>query len=233
MIAKPFLRPSLCSGRIVTTGLYLLVFFSVLTFMPGTRSNPAEKPSPSIRSTGTCSRTGDLYPEHTSAVLSSKKIRDNTFTGSAVVEPLKSMNGYRLSLRDSRGNISDQVRIPFPVYRLETGDIDGNGRTDILLGVVKSTHFDAHVKRRLFVYQIQDGRLMPLWLGSRVCRELVDFTCIVDQRRPKLLTVERTSDANFSNGVYTWEDFGFILERYIHEHSDATAAEKYLETRSR
>jgi hypothetical protein len=35
----------------------------------------------------------------------------------------------------------DRWRLPYPVYRLETGDVDGNGSTEALVGVVKPTRF--------------------------------------------------------------------------------------------
>ena len=31
-------------------------------------------------------------------------------------------------------------RLPYPVYQFQTGDVDGDGRADAMVGVVKSTH---------------------------------------------------------------------------------------------
>jgi len=35
----------------------------------------------------------------------------------------------------------DRWALPYPVYRLETGDVDGDGNTDALVGVIKGTRF--------------------------------------------------------------------------------------------
>ena len=32
-------------------------------------------------------------------------------------------------------------RLPYPVYQFQTGDVDGDGRVDAMVGVVKSTRF--------------------------------------------------------------------------------------------
>ena len=32
-------------------------------------------------------------------------------------------------------------QLPYPVYQYQTGDVDGDGRTDAIVGVIKSTRF--------------------------------------------------------------------------------------------
>lgn len=43
----------------------------------------------------------------------------------------------------------NQWRLPYPVYRMETGDVDGNGTTEALVGVIKPTRFYPEMGRRL------------------------------------------------------------------------------------
>jgi len=35
----------------------------------------------------------------------------------------------------------NQWQLPYPVYRMETGDVDGNGTIEALVGVIKPTRF--------------------------------------------------------------------------------------------
>ena len=43
---------------------------------------------------------------------------------------------------------TDRWRLAFPVYQICTGDVDGDGQEDALVGVVKSTRFDKKAARR-------------------------------------------------------------------------------------
>ena len=58
---------------------------------------------------------------------------------------------YYLELRDK-----EQVsrwKLPYPVYQFQTGDVDGDGRTDALVGVIKATRYDPTSGRRLFIFK--------------------------------------------------------------------------------
>ena len=44
-------------------------------------------------------------------------------------------------------------RLPYPVYQFQTGDVDGDGRVDAMVGVVKSTRFYPEKARRLFIFK--------------------------------------------------------------------------------
>ena len=50
----------------------------------------------------------------------------------------------------------NEWRLPYPVYRFETGDIDGDGQTDAIVGVIKSTRFYPERGRRLFIFKMVD-----------------------------------------------------------------------------
>src|SRR4051812_8798688 len=51
-------------------------------------------------------------------------------------------NGFRLSLFDSHGNKLDQTIFNYEPYQLDIADVDRDGRTDILIGLIKTTEFD-------------------------------------------------------------------------------------------
>ena len=40
-------------------------------------------------------------------------------------------------------------RLPYPVYQYQTGDVDGDGKTDAIVGVIKGTRFYPEKARRI------------------------------------------------------------------------------------
>ncbi len=156
-------------------------------------------------------------------------MKDSYFEGEADLIKLKSLPGYKLAVYDRYKKTTDNLYIPYPVYRFYTCDINNDGRIDILLGVVKSTHFDPVVRKRLFIFRIDSSRLSPLWLGSRVCRRLVDFKPVHLRRGNRILTVESEADILFSDGLYKWDNFGLKLIGYENENETRSSAYEYFD----
>ena len=114
---------------------------------------------------------------------------------------------------DGRG---ERWPLPYPVYRFQTGDINGDGRTDVLVGVIKSTRYDPQVARRLFIFKVyKDRYIRPLWMGSRLSRPLVDFRFVHIDGQPRVLTIERdTTPERYLMAVYRWRSFGLDFVAY-------------------
>ena len=55
------------------------------------------------------------------------------------------------------------------------GDIDGDGRVEIGVCVYKTAKFHPVPAKRPFFYALQDGRLQPVWLGSRLAWPFADY----------------------------------------------------------
>lgn len=144
-------------------------------------------------------------------------VADGVFLGSLKIEPLVHRPGYRLMVMNEATNSVTQLYIPHPIYRCDQGDIDGDGRSEVLLGVVKSARFDPPVKRRLFIYRIHKGHLVPMWLGSRFCGQLQDFRVEPGVGRDNVLTIERDPDAFFAERRYRWDRFGLELDSTLLE----------------
>lgn len=106
--------------------------------------------------------------------------------------------------------------LPYPVYRFQTGDINGDGRTDVLVGVIKSTRYDPQVARRLFIFKVyKDRYIRPLWMGSRLSHPLVDFRFAHIDGQPRVLTIERdTTPERYLMAVYRWRSFGLDFVAY-------------------
>lgn len=135
------------------------------------------------------------------------------FQGTAMMHKLSVSKGFKIVLLASNGHVSDQIVFKYPLYQLDTADVNRDGNTDILVGLVKPTEFNPQPGRRLFILRIDEGHLRPLWLGSSVCQELVDFKTL---DRGVVQTLEKTNEGNFAIGLYEWQGFGLTLIRYVH-----------------
>ena len=151
--------------------------------------------------------------------------------------------------RDSLYWLNDW-RLPYPVYQFQTGDVDGDGSVDAMVGVVKSTRFYPEKARRLFIFKqvksttgsqkgsqkdaqngAQNGtvKARPLWLGSKLGGILEDFRYIPPAEGDSLgmiRALESTTDSLFVVSDYRWDSFGMKFERYIIKGVDKQTAIK-------
>ena len=145
-------------------------------------------------------------------------------------------------------------RLPYPVYQFQTGDIDGDGHNDAMVGVVKPTRFYPEKGRRLFIFKQVNGKARPLWLGSKLGGILQDFR-FIDGRIRSLETARasdslratapprhrtsdtlrtpapphpRTSDTIYVVAEYKWGGFGMAFDHYIIKGTDKETATKYF-----
>jgi hypothetical protein len=136
------------------------------------------------------------------------------------LEPVEDV-GYRLLVTktgDPKAT-SRALLLPWSVYHCEVGDVDGNGRADIFVGVTKRCDYDPKLARRLFVYEIIDGIPQPKWLGTVLSDELLEFTIVQRDGQTVVRTREQdTAGRNFA-GEYQWEGFGFVRVDYRDGHS--------------
>lgn len=117
--------------------------------------------------------------------------------------------------------------IPYPVYRFEIGDIDGDGTDEALVGVIKSTRYYPEKGRRLFIYHLVNGRkVRPLWLGSKLGAVLQDFHCVGNGT---VRSLEKSADSIYSVAEWRWKDFGLRFERFLIHQTDLNTATKYFE----
>lgn len=137
-------------------------------------------------------------------------LHDKFFHGH--VEFAYTSRGFRVNLYDSLNHKLDQAIFNYQPYRFGTSDVDRDGRTDILVGLIKTTEFDPHEKKRLFILRVDDGQIRPLWLGSKVCQQLIDFKASADG---VVKTIEKTKTGNYAIGHYKWQGFGLTLIEYV------------------
>ncbi len=116
-----------------------------------------------------------------------------------------------------------------PVFRIFMADADNNGRPDICVGVVKKTRFDPVVRRRPFFFKTRNGFIRPLWLGTTLGGELIDF-------KPKILgnktyiTAMMKMKTKYIVADYSWKGFGFRMDSLIGSYKDySTTYNKFTE----
>lgn len=112
-------------------------------------------------------------------------------------------------------------RLPYPIYRYQTGDVDGDGREEALVGVVKSTRFHPERGRRLFIFKQVGGKARPLWLGSKLGGVLCDFRLVDGHVR----ALETTTDSSlYVVSDYFWHKFGLRFKQFLAKCPDRQAA---------
>ena len=139
------------------------------------------------------------------------------------------------------GSKSDAWRLPYPVYQFQTGDVDGDGSEDAMVGVIKGTRFYPEKARRLFIFKQIDGhtaageackKARPLWLGSKLGGILEDFRFVEPadtadgDRRGIIRALESTTDSLYVVSDYVWSGFGMKFDHYIIKGVDKLTAIK-------
>jgi hypothetical protein len=153
---------------------------------------------------------------------SSISIFDEYFEGEAKITATS--RGFKVALNDTEGRELDRAIFNYQLYQLDTADVNRDGRTDVLIGLIKATEFDPQENKRLFILRIDEGQLRPLWLGSKVCQQLVDFKALTNG---VVRTLEQTKEGYYSVGIYEWQGFGLTLIKYISDdksYDDAITA---------
>ena len=102
-------------------------------------------------------------------------------------------------------------RLPYPVYQFQTGDVDGDGHIDAMVGVVKSTRFYPEKARRIFIFKEINKKARPMWLGSKLGGILEDFRYVDG----KIRALESTKDSLYVVSDYVWGGFGMKFDHYI------------------
>ena len=118
------------------------------------------------------------------------------------------------------GEVVASQRLPWPVYRFTFGDLDGDSVPEVAVGVIKETHYWKQMDKRLFIYQIYTKQhFVPLWLGSHVASELIDFKIDRSTQPAMVRTIERRKDSSLYEAEYYLSKFGLKFKRYINENT--------------
>lgn len=109
-------------------------------------------------------------------------------------------------------------------WKLQLADIDGDGVTDILTAVQKTTHFDAEEKNRLFIFDFKENKLIKKWTGSQLAGNgrWTDFTAgeLLPIPGNELIFIEQSETGQEHLSIYYWFDFGFTLLAKSRDYKD-------------
>jgi hypothetical protein len=97
-------------------------------------------------------------------------------------------------------------------WKIELGDIDGDGRKELLIAVNKSTHYDAADRNRMFIFNYDGNKLVKKWTGSHLAGNWTTFRVgdLLPIPGDELLFIERLEGNKERIGIYYWLDFGFV-----------------------
>ena len=96
-------------------------------------------------------------------------------------------------------------------WKLALGDIDGDGKDEVSIGVYKKTRFHQLMAKRPFIYSYENNRLQPKWRGSRLSKPFSDygFYDIDGDGIDEIISIEILEDNKKVINTYKWEGFGF------------------------
>ena len=124
-----------------------------------------------------------------------------------------SFSVLRFYLADS---VMSEWRLRYPVYRFDYGDVNSDGVPEVAVGVIKPTRFFPTPQKRLFLIRINRYcQFRPLWLGSRLGDELVDFRIVRDSFPARIVTTNISSSGCLSSSQFILGAFGPDFEHYI------------------
>lgn len=131
-------------------------------------------------------------------------------------------NGFTLRKEHDSLYWLNDWKLPYPVYQYQTGDVDGDGHIDAMVGVVKSTRYYPEKARRIFIFKEINKKARPMWLGSKLGGILEDFRFIDG----KIRALESTNDSLYVVSDYVWGGFGMKFDHYIIKGVDKQTALK-------
>jgi len=121
----------------------------------------------------------------------------------------------------------------YPVFKfIKGGDINQDGNEDFMVGVIKATRRDSVVRKRLFLFQIKNKIIIPLWLGSSVSHPLEDFISYQSDSKVIIRTIEKEGNDRYLVADYTWRDFGLNFEKYIQRDLTLDIAKEIMNQRN-
>ena len=96
-------------------------------------------------------------------------------------------------------------------WKVQTSDVDGDKKSEISLGVYKTSPLHPIMAKRPFIYDWVNGGIFPKWRGSRLSRPFDDyvFLDLDSDGRDEIVSIEYTPNGSKVLASYSWKGFGF------------------------
>ena len=97
--------------------------------------------------------------------------------------------------------------------KVQLGDVNGDGVNEVAICVYKTAEFHPVMAKRPFFFDLVEGNLIPVWLGSRLSRPFDDYILydINADSVDEIVAIERLEDDRRVIAVYNWRGFGFEM----------------------
>lgn len=143
-------------------------------------------------------------------------------TGEAYGDYIRQYSEFRIV--NNRPVIKGKANYEFDLsdikpLKIQAGDINGDGVMELSVCTYKTTKFHPVMAKRPFFYDLSDGSLEPVWLGSRLARPF-DQYILYDLDRDgldEIVSIEWTERGNRLFAAYDWKGFGFEVKAVSEE----------------
>ncbi|MDO5716264.1 MAG: hypothetical protein Q4Q17_00550 [Tissierellia bacterium] len=216
--------------RAVVLSVLFGIIFSISILLYGLLSfQECEKGSYKIKSNGFRTKVYFIEPLGTEKEILRRWGKFHSFdigdTDGDGREELGIVMGKIFSKRGNRTIIlsvdeEETVNIHFDVdmtsirpWKIRFGDINGDGKDEVALGVYKTTPFHHRMDNRLFFYELKKEKqiLFPIFRASRLISPYYDFEFVDMGGYDAPMSIERTEDNQRKVRIYKKDGFGFIL----------------------
>lgn len=134
--------------------------------------------------------------------------RDGTLE---TVELIQTDTGGGAIVRQDGHLLSSFLRERYKPFAVRAGDIDHDGRAEILIGLHDRARRGSHDAMKLHIFSYRAGHLTPLWFTDR---DYGWFDVIPVNGRSLLATIERRPGGN-GLCLWEWTEFGFWLNETL------------------
>lgn len=135
-------------------------------------------------------------------------------TGEAYGDQIKIYSDFEIT--DHKPVVKGEPDLSFDLsdikpMKIQAGDINGDGVVEIAVCVYKTTKFHPVPAKRPFFYDLADGGLEPVWLGSRLSRPFDQYILhdMDGDGADEIISIERTEQGDILFAAYDWKGFGF------------------------
>lgn len=137
-----------------------------------------------------------------------------------------SVNYLQCHVNDS---LTSTWPLRYPVFKIEKGDVNNDGTEDLAVGVIKTTRRDTVARKRLFLFQVRNRSIIPLWLGSSLSHPMEDFSLYKSDSRFVVRSIEVEKSERYLIAEYEWFGFGLSFRRYLHRELSLDKARRLLD----
>lgn len=117
--------------------------------------------------------------------------------------------GERLHIKNGDGEFTIEMPEMNP-WRVEFCNIDG-GDPELVLGVYKESPYHPEMAKRIFFYNIGEGKIIPKYRMSRLSYPMEDYILydIDSDGFDEIIAIELMENGEYALGGYNWRNFSF------------------------